>query len=134
VETRETVPDVAAQHDVAADELVSRPSGTLWRSLLNVDRFGEVKVVHVLGWVEIVVATLLTVVIGSFLMYELHPRPGEDEGSLVAILFLTPFALAFWTCGISLRRNWRIRWKLHALIGIATLLACTIARWLPYVA
>ena len=40
METRETVPDVAIKHDVATDELVDRPSSTLWRSLLKVDTSG----------------------------------------------------------------------------------------------
>jgi hypothetical protein len=31
----------AAQHDVAADELVGRPSGSLWRSLLNAKTLGR---------------------------------------------------------------------------------------------
>jgi len=92
---------------------------------------------RVIGYLELGIAVLLSLICVVFAWATFRPAQGLDHygvDSPLPYVYLTlPLAVAFWICGIALLKDWRYRWRLHALPVLALIAAWRSDLWVPYV-
>ena len=76
---------------------------------------------QILGWAEIIIASVFIVLGGYLLLSPLYPPPGDTHGGLLGMfsgLLVTPLAATLLYSGFVMRLGYKLRWHIQLILII----------------